>query len=307
MTDWKKAGNKLLFPPVWLIVLLAVISAAALAAVFINGWDASSAVWVSGLVYAVYVLAFYSLSVVCAACVTVLPGYYRKIKQKIYENRFGNKYMTDAAFRTHFSLYISLGINLLYAAANLFSGIRYRSVWSITLAAYYIILAVMRFLLLRFLNQVGIGNDRVKELRRSRLCGMILMTVNLALSGVVLLVIVQNQGFRYNGMIIYIMAMYTFYVTVNSIIHIFKYRKYNSPVMSTAKSIRFAAALVSMLSLTTAMLSQFGSQNTTPYFSQIVVEATGAGVCAIVLTMSVSIIVHANKELKKLRVHNSQT
>ena len=58
MADWKKAGKKLLFPPVWLIVIVAVISAAALAVVFMEGLDTSPIVWVSGLVYAVYVLAF---------------------------------------------------------------------------------------------------------------------------------------------------------------------------------------------------------------------------------------------------------
>lgn len=307
MADWKKIGKKLLFPPGWLIVILSVISAAALTVVFQNGLEHSSVAWVSGLVYAVYVLAFYSLTVVCAACITVFPGRYRKIKQKIYENKFGNRYMTDAAYRTHFSLYVSLSINLLYVATNLISGIWYRSVWSITLAVYYIILALMRFLLLRFSIKIGIGNDREKELRRSRLCGVILMTVNLALSGVVVLVIVQNKGFAYHGMLIYIMAMYTFYVTVHSIINLMKYRKYNSPVMSTAKSISFAAALVSMLSLTTAMLSQFGAENKTPHFNQIMVGATGAGVCAIVVTISVYTIARTNKEIKKLRVNHSQT
>ena len=281
MADWKKVGKKLLFPSVWLIIILAVISAAALTVIFRKGLDNSSVAWIAGLVYAVYVLAAYSLTVICASCVIIFPGCYRKIKQKIYDNKFGNRYMTDAAYRTHFSLYISLVINLLYVATNLFSGIRYRSVWSITLAVYYIILAVMRFLLLRFTSKIGIGNDRVKELKRSRLCGMIL--------------------------IIYIMAMYTFYATVNSIINIFKYRKYNSPVILTAKAINLAAALVSMLSLTTAMLSQFGIENKTPHFNQIMVGATGAGVCAIVVTMSVYTIVRTNKELKKLRINHSQT
>ena len=307
MADWKKAGKKLLFPPVWLIVIVAVISAAALAVVFMEGLDTSPIVWVSGLVYAVYVLAFYSLTVICAACALVFPGCYRKIKQMIYHTKFGNKYMTDAAYRTHFSLCVPLGINLLYVAANLFSGIWYRSVWSMTLAAYYIILAVMRFLLLRFANKIGIGNDRVQELRRSKLCGIILMTVNFVLSGVVVLVIVQNKGFEYSGIVLYVMAMYTFYVTVNSTLNIFKYRRYNSPVMSTAKTISLAAALVSMLSLTTAMLSQFGAENKTPHFNQIMVGATGAGVCVIVVTMSVYTIARTNKELKKLRVTNSQT
>ncbi|MGN1117153.1 MAG: hypothetical protein ACI4RU_00935 [Acutalibacteraceae bacterium] len=305
MTDWKKVGKKLLFPPGWLVVVLAVISAAALTVIFLKGLETSSVTWIACLVYTAYALAFYSLTVVCAACVVIFPIWYRKIKQKIFANKFGNRYMTDAAYRTHISLYFSLGINILYVATNLFNGIWYRSVWSITLAAYYIILAVMRFLLLRFVGRVGIGNDRVKELKRSRLCGIILMTLNLTLSGVVILVIVQDKGFEYNGMLIYIMAMYTFYVTVNSIINIFKYRKYNSPVMSTAKTISLAAALVSMLSLTTAMLSQFGTENQTPHFNKIMVGATGAGVCVIVVTISVYTIARTNKEIKKQGVNNS--
>lgn len=299
--DWKKVGKKLLYPPLWLMIILTVLSTVALVAVFVKGWDTSP------VAYVVYVIAFYTLSVITIACIKVFPRYYRSAKQKVYDNKFGNKYMTDAAYRTHFSLYMSLGINLLYVATNLFTGIWYRSVWSITLAAYYIILAVMRFLLLRFVGQTGIGKDRIKELRRSRLCGIILMDVNLALSGVVVLVIVQNKGFEYNGILIYVMAMYTFYVTIHSVINMVKYRKYNSPIMSTAKTISFAAALVSMLSLETAMLSQFGGENTSPYFDQIMVGATGAGVSIIVLTMSVYTIVRANTELKKLKINNSQT
>lgn len=296
--DWKKVGKKLLFPPVWVMIILAVISTVALVAVFLKGWDAEP------IAYVIYVVSFYSLTVICIECFLVFPNYYGNLKQKVYNNKFGNRYMNDAIYRTHFTLYVSLGINLLYVAANLFTGIWFKSVWSITLAAYYIILAVMRFLLLRFVGRVGIGKDRVKELKRSRLCGTILMTVNLALSGVVALVIVQNKGFEYPGILIYVMAMYTFYVTTHSIINIFKYRKYNSPVMSTTKSISLAAALVSMLSLETAMLSQFGVENTTPYFNQIMVGATGAGVCAIVLTMSIYTVVRTNKELKSLSINN---
>lgn len=214
--------------------------------------------------------------------------------------------MTDAVYRTHLSLYVSLGINLVYVVTNLFTGIWYRSLWSITLAIYYIILAIMRFLLLRFVDRVGIGNDRIKELKRSRLCGIILMTVNLALSGIVLLVILQNKGFEYADILIYVMAMYTFYVTINSIIDIFKYRKYNSPIISMTKSINLAVALVSMLSLTTAMLSQFSTEDTSTHFNKIMVGATGAGVCIIILTISIGTIVRINKELKELQFNNSK-
>lgn len=73
MADWKKVGKKLLFPSVWLIIILAVISAAALTVIFRKGLDNSSVAWIAGLVYAVYVLAAYSLTVICASCVIIFP------------------------------------------------------------------------------------------------------------------------------------------------------------------------------------------------------------------------------------------
>lgn len=299
MIDWKDTCKKLLFPPGWLIIVLGILSAVSLVSVFMKGLDTSP------IAYVIYVVSFYSLTVICIACSVILPKYYRSIKQKIYDNKYGNRYMTDVTFKTHVSLYRSLTINLLYAAANLLSGILYSSVWFITLAAYYIILAVMRFLLVRFVNRNGIGKDRVSELRSSRLCGIILMTLNLALSGVVVLVIRKNEGFEYGGILNYVMAMYTFYITAAAIINIFKYRKYNSPIMSTAKSINLAAALVSMLALESAMLTQFGNESTNPHFNQIMVALTGAGVCATVIAISVYTIAHANRELSERSLNNN--
>lgn len=290
--DLKKVCKKLLYPPKWVIIILTVLSAAGLCAVFVKGWDTHP------LAYVIYVVSFYTVSILTLVCIKVVPGCYRCIKGFIYSNKYGNRYMTDAAFKTNVSLHMSFAINILYAATNLFGGIFYSSVWSITLAAYYAILAVMRFLLIRFSSRVGMGKDRVGALKRSRLCGIILMTVNLALSGVVALVVAHNEGFRYNGILIYVMAMYTFFITTTAVINIFKYRKYNSPIMSTAKNINLAAALVSMLSLETAMLSEFGEENATPHFNQIMVGATGACVCALVLAISVLTIVRANRELK---------
>ncbi len=45
---------------------------------------------------------------------------------------------------------------------------------------------------------------------------------------------------------------------ITSVINVVKFRKYGSPIMSAAKVINLTAALVSMLSLETAMLAQLG-------------------------------------------------
>lgn len=290
----KKIAKKLLYPPIWLMILLTVISIAGLVLVFVKGLDELP------IAYAVYVISFYTLSVVCIFFAIVFPKRYRKIKQKIYDNPIGNRYMTDVAFRTHISLYASLGINLLYVGVNIISFVLYRSFWFVVLSGYYIILAMMRFLLLRYVRGNEIGKNLLGELKSARLCAVILLTVNFALSGAVLMILYHNKGFEYNGILIYVMAGYTFYITSHAIIDLVKYRKHGSPVMTATKVIALSAALVSMLSLETAMFSQFGA-DMAPEDRRLMIALTGAGVSIAVVTMSVYMIVKSAKEIKKIR------
>ena len=290
--DWKKFGKKLLFPPIWLILLLTAASAVLLVTVFLKGWEEAP------IAYAVYVLAFYTLTVVCVFCSIVLPKQYRHIKQKIYENPLGNRYITDRAFRAKISLYLSLTVSLLYVAINVWFWYWGRSWWFAVLAIYYSIMAVMRFLLVRYVRLNTIGGSIQKEWKWSRICAYILLLVNLTLSGAVLMILYQNRGYDYPGMLIYVMAMYTFYATTHAIVDIIKYRALGSPIMSTAKIVALSAALVSMLNLETAMFAQFGAEMT-PQNQQIMIAATGAGISATVITLSVLLIVRATKEIRK--------
>ena len=289
--DWKKIGKKLLFPPIWVMVLLTLFTAVTVPYVLMNGLSTSP------VSYAVYVVAFYTVVVVTAFCTMVLPKQYRNIKQKIYANPLGNRYMTDRAFRTKVSLYTSLGVNLLYVGIHLLSYWTNRSWWFVVLACYYVILSVMRFLLVRYVRRNEIGSSVHGEWKRARICAYILLLVNLSLSGAVLMILYQNRGYEYNGVMIYVMAAYTFYTTIHAIVDIVKYRKLGSPVMSTAKIVSLSAALVSMLNLETAMFAQFGGEM--PARDQrIMIAATGGGISVIVVTLSVLLIVKATKEIR---------
>lgn len=288
---WKKLFNRVLFPPVWLMILLAVISTAALLFIFLKGLSESP------IAYAVYVISFYTLTVICLFLGVVLPKHYKRLKQKIRDNPLGHRYMTDTVFRTHISLYTSLAINLLYAGVYLISFILYRSRWFVIFSGYYCTLSIMRFLLLRYVRGNRIGSNRLGELKSARLCSAILLTVNFAISGAVLMILYQDKGFNYGGMLIYIMAGYTFYMTIHAMVDLVKYRKYNSPVMMTTKIIALSAALVSMLSLETAMFSQFG-QDMAPENKRLMIALTGAGISIVVIAMSIYMIVHSAMEIK---------
>ena len=122
--NWKKIGKQLMFPPIWLMVILIILSATALILVFTKGMQESIPA------YIVYVLAFYTLSVVSIFCVLVLPKQYKEIKQKIYDNPLGNRFMTDRVFRTNISLSASLVVNILYAVVNMWFGIPSKAIGS---------------------------------------------------------------------------------------------------------------------------------------------------------------------------------
>lgn len=209
------------------------------------------------------------------------------------------RYLKEATFRAEVSLYQGL-FNLLYAGMNLLLGIYYRSIWLGTLAVYYLLLAVMRFCLLHHVRSQGdFDKNMISELRRYRLCGIILLFMNQALVVIIILVVKQNSGFKYPGMLIYAMATYAFYAIIIAVMNVIKFRKLGSPVMSAAKIISLTAAMVSMLSLETAMLTQFGSADEA-VFRQIMTVATGACVSIIVLGMAIYMIVHSTKQLRNI-------
>lgn len=290
----KPFWKKLLFPPLWLILLLNVLSAAALITVFVRGLTESA------VGYATYVISFYTLCVLCVFLYRVLPGRYRAVKARIHASPLGHRYLTDAAFKTHVSLYAALGVNLLYVAVNLLSWWLYDSIWFVILGAYYAILAVMRFLLVKYVHGTAIGDNRLGELQRARLCSGILLLLNFVLSGAVLMIVYENKGYEYHGVLIYVMALYTFYTTTHAIVQLVKYRKYQSPVMTTSKVITLSAALVSMLSLETAMFSQFGGDMALEH-QHLMIMLTGAGVSIAVIVMSVYMIVKTAQEIKELK------
>ena len=290
--DWTKIAKKLLFLPIWVMMLLVIISAVALTLIFVKGMEQSVPA------YIVYALAFYTLSVVSVFCALVLPKQYGAIKQKIYDNPLGNRYMTDRVFRTNISLSVSFVISMLYVAINVWSWHFSQSWWFVVLAVYYVIMAVMRYLLVRYVRIQNIGTSMLGEWRRSRICAYILLLINLSLSGAVLMILYQSKGYDYPGMMIYVMAMYSFYSTIHAIVDIVKYRKLGSPIMTTAKIVSLSAALVSMLNLETAMFAQFGN-DMAPENQQLMIILTGAGVSIIVVTLSIILIVKATKAIRR--------
>ena len=215
------------------------------------------------------------------------------------------KYKTDVVYKTEITLYLSFSANLLYAGLNGFLVFVNRSFWFALLAGYYVILSVMRFLLIKYIRKNPMGEHYRDELIRSRICAVILTLVDITLPCVVLMMIYRNKGYEYKGVLIYAMAVYTFYATVHSLINVIKCRKMQSPVILMAMLINLSAAFVSMLSLQTAMLTRFGGERTVDY-KNTMIALTGTGVSLAVFFMAVWMIVFTTKELKRGQSQNNK-
>ena len=274
---WKR----LLRPPIWVMAILTAVSACALTAIFVCGWEQTIPA------YLCYVLAAYTLTVICIFCALALPGRYRRLRQRLQ----GTRYFSDRAFRMRISLHLSLGISLLYGVLQMVQWCRFRSWWFVVLAVYYGILSVMRFLLA---GSVHSQADLAGEWRRARACACILLLVNLFLSAAVLMILYQGRGFDYPGILIYAMALYTFYSTIHAVVELVRNRKLGSPVLSAAGMVSLSAALVSMLSLETAMFHQFGAAMA-PADQRLMIILTGAGISIAVVTLSVTLLVRSRK------------
>lgn len=286
----KRLLNKLLFPH--RIVIAVLVPVAAVLLVYAFAWEGANPI----VVYTSYFLSAYALTVLCLRA-PALWGWGKDFKQR---NKYVVRYTTDAALRMKISLYSSLAINCVYALMQLWLGFTNHSVWFYALAVYYALLGVMRFFLLKEARHDRLGKDKFFEYLIYRLCGILLVLMNLALAAIVTYIVWQNRGFEHGFIMTIAMAAYTFFTLTMAIINIVRYRKYQSPVMSAAKAVSLVAALVSMLSLETAMLTAFG-QESDALFRRIITAASGGVVCVAVLTMAVSMIVRSTKEIKKLK------
>lgn len=289
-TRIKRVLHGLLFPHTALVALLAPVSAALLIYAFV--WENVEPV----VQYLSYFLSAYALTIVCVR----VPRVARGIKTIKQENKYLSQYFGSAGLRVKISLYGSLALNIIYAVMQFGLGLLNRSVWFYALSAYYFLLALMRFFLLREVRKER-GETRLYfEYQRYRFCGVMLLFTNLALSVITAYIVDQNRGFSYHYIMTIAMAAHTFFTFTVAVMNLVRYRKYNSPLMSASKAINFAAAMVSMLSLETAMLNAFGEDNS-PIFRKIMTASTGTAVCVMILSMAVYMIVHATKQLRRTK------
>lgn len=275
--------ERILHPPKWVLLTLPPIVFAELAYVLLKGKNSMPA-------YMIYCMSAYCLTI----WVLPLPRLFRKAKANMIHRLtgtvFGGKYIGDLAFRGSVNIYQGMMINFLYVVFRIFVGIRYYSVWFLTIAIYYLLLGIMRLSLI-----LSYRNRSVKsELRCYRRTAWLLFLLNIPMGGMIVLMVLTDSGYSYPGYVIYLSALYTFYTIILAIVNLVKFRKLGSPILSAAKVLNFVAALMSLLGLQTAMISQFSTEGED--FRRRMNAITGGGVWFSVILIAVYMLLHSRKK-----------
>ena len=294
MERLKKIVNKLLFPHMALVLVLFPVSMALLicSMVFLGTESVLS--------YVSYMFSFYSLTIVCLR----IPQIIEFIKKYKNSNKLLVRYQNDINFRINLSLYLSLVLNIAYSIFQLCLGLYHKSFWFISMSVYYVLLSLMRFYLVNHTKKNKPGEDLLIEYKRYNICGWVMLLMNLTVTAIIFFIIYFDRTFYHHQITTIALAAYTFLTFSLSIYNFIKYRKFNSPVYSAAKSINLVAACVSMMTLTTTMLTTFGGEDVVEY-KKLLLTMVGVVISLFILTISIQIIIFTSKNLKKLKESNN--
>lgn len=256
MQRLQSIAGRLLYPPKWILLPLPPAVFTALVYIFLTGQDSSA------LAYPVYGLSAYSLTILLAA----LPKWVSRIQTALRSNRTVQKiaslqvvgrYRYDGAFREDVRIGQGMAANLFYVVFRTVTGIRYASVWFISMAAYPLVLGGLRAYLLLCHRR----RSAAAAYRCYRRTAWLLFLLNLPMGGMILQMVRTDAGYSYPGYVIYLSALYAFYTVVAAIINLVKFRRRGNPILSAAGALNFISAMMAILGLQTAMISRFSENS----------------------------------------------
>lgn len=188
---------------------------------------------------------------------------------------------------------VSLGCNCLYALYHGVLGLVHLSLWSLSLGAFYAILAVARFCALLS------GRTRAGETATASggfvmaASGALLLLLSVVLAGVLAISLSQHIATAYDTVTMITIATYTFYKITVAVVNRVR-RPGTSALSRVIRNIRYAEVAASVLTLQRSMLASFGTPEETP--ADWMNALTGAAVCLFILSLGIYLMLHARKE-----------
>lgn len=181
---------------------------------------------------------------------------------------------------------LNLFTNIAFAVYNNILGFITHSWWYITLSAYFFVLSVTRFALLKIKKKSN--GDLSLENSAKKITGIMLIFLSITLSGTVILSIVKDRGVKYQKVVMITIALYAFVKVTLAIINLVKSKNADSPLTKTLRNISLSDAFVSIFALQRSMLVSFGemAQKDIKLFNIL----TGSAVCILVFLLGINLL-----------------
>ena len=289
--NWKEKIKRIVFPHEVTVFLMFNISVVGLIYVFIKGLETH---WFA---YLLYIFSFYALITVCVR----VPRIVKWRKRKLHENKYTDRYLTDTDLRMQISMYRGLLISFAFATFKIILGFIYDSSWFFAMAGYNVILSFMRFLIVLQSQKIGLSEEeeRKQALLAYRWCGWLMLVLNIAVSVIMFMVIVQNQRIEYHMIACIGLAAFTFYCFTRAVINMIKYSRQKNPIYAAVKRMDMVKAIVSIFTLQVAMLTTFQGQGGEVNI-RLMNMLTGIAVTIAINTIGALMIAGANGDVRVL-------
>ena len=291
-------------PPLWFLIIVAVIAVAAMVGgtLFMTQDSLSQYATVGFVLLGVMAV---TVGYFVYGFVKIYPDLKSKALKWSQNKPFFNKALTDPLTRSIISLVISFVINMAFAVYNGSIGIINRSIWFGALAAYYIVLILLRGTILLYhirrvkANKAGQSEQTayLKSIKIYGSCGAVLILLPIALSFAILQMVREGDSFVHSGITIYVYAIYTFYKIIMAIYNFAKTRKDDDFTLRAAKNISLAQAMMAVLALQTAMFHEFDATGDFVHVATMN-AVTGAIVCALTAAIGIFMIIIAIKKIR---------
>lgn len=209
----------------------------------------------------------------------------RKILDKLERTKSGKRIVKELEYRMVLTAAVSFFINLLYALYNGGLGILNKSLWFVTMCAYYTILSTMRFCAVLCSRKQCPSTSADMAYFVMKLSGVLLAVLSFILTGVVYISLSENIAAKYDTVIMITIATYTFYKITMAVMRAVKQKENPSPLLAVLRTIGYADVAVSVLTLQRSMLASFGEMADTKSHTMNIL--TGAAVCLFVLSLGI--------------------
>lgn len=164
--------------------------------------------------------------------------------------RYVSLYMKEPGIRFNVAILLGLILNGCYIVFNLVLGIIYGNIWYITVAAYYMLIAALRYLLID-------SGEKSRSDDSAKTVATLMLVVALPMTGMIIYTVITNNRSVPPSVTLPFFFAYAIVSILRAVKGLFSSKGESGDSRRVAHTIRLSLALLSLFNLQTSLFSYF--------------------------------------------------